>query len=145
MPDDKKPVPQINNQVRQSWNDYVKWLRAKGIAGSPTLDKGGLGKQYLAQYIKENPNTALTMDIVAPIQADLMKYKDYAVNQIRLGKAVYANGVNADTFMEDLSKEDNYPGQFTTKHIYPNEYLRTVDLQNNTDSTINKGFAIAQN
>jgi hypothetical protein len=141
---DKKPVV-INNQVRQAFNDYVMWLRGKGMAGKPELDKNGLGKKYLADYIKENPKTILTPDLIAPIQQDLLKYKDYALNQVRLGKAVFQSGVNADNFMQDLSPEDGYGGSRTTSHIYPREYLNYLDAQNNLLQTKDLGFATTQN
>lgn len=145
MPDDNKPQPQITNRTRSDWNDYIKYLRSIGIAGDPSLDRNGVGKQYLAEYIQNNPNTSLTPDIISPIQADLLKYKDYALNQVKLGKAVFQNGVNADNFMQDLSPEDGYAGSLTTQHLYPKQYLEYLDQQSNLLTTQDKGFATAQN
>jgi hypothetical protein len=146
MPDDKdkKPKPQITNQHRADYNAYIDFLRSKGVAGNKVLDSNKVGKKYLADYIAANPNTSLSEDLVAPIQSDFQNYKQYALNQVRLGKAVFNSGVNADNFMQDLSSEDGWVGSRTSLHKFPTEYMRYVDLSNNTDTTVNKGFAVAQ-
>lgn len=61
-------TPIINNQVRQEWNTYIDWLRNKGMAGHPDLDKNGLGYEMLEQFRRENPMTVLRKEIITPLQ-----------------------------------------------------------------------------
>lgn len=132
--------PPIDNNVRQSWNDYVDFLKKKGIAGSPELDKGGLGHAMLDLYIRENPGTYLKPEMVKDIQADFANLRKYHLEQIKNGKAVFAEGTNESNFMQELSKLDSYPGSLTTRHKFPFEYMTTIDKTNNTNTTENRGF-----
>ena len=140
--DKKTTSTAITNQHRADWNGYVKWLESQKMRGNPELDKGDMGKQMLAKYIKENPKTSLTLDLVKPIQSDFANYRNFALDQVKQGKMVFDKGVNEGNFMQELSKLDAYPGSKTTNHLFPYEYLRFQDRVNNTDTTINKGFAV---
>lgn len=131
----------IDNNVRKSWNDYVDFLKKKGVAGSPELDKGGLGNAMLDQYIRENPGTYLKPEMVKDIQADFSNYRNFALSQVKAGKMVFDEGVNEGNFMQELSKLDSYPGSLTTRHKFPFEYMVTIDKTNNTTTTENRGFA----
>lgn len=143
--EDAKPATaSITNKHREDWNKYVKWLESNKLRGNPELDKGDMGKQVLARYIKENPNTSLTLDIVKPIQSDFANYRNYALDQVKQGKMALAEGVTPETFMAELSKLDAYPGSRTTSHSFPFDYMRYVDKSKGTDTTINKGFAVRQ-
>lgn len=139
--DEKKAAVTITNQHRSDWNNYVKWLEQQGLKGDPRLDKGDYGKQVLAQYIKSNPNTSLTVDLVKPIQSDFANYRNYALGQVKAGKAMFGEGVNEGNFMQELSKLDAFPGSLTTKHSFPFDYMRYVDKSARTDTTVNRGFA----
>ena len=139
--DKDKPARSITNREREDWNKYVDYLRSKGIAAKPDLDKNGLGFKYLDEYVKANPSTTLSRDVILPIQKDLLDYRQYQINNVKSGKAQFAEGVNEQNFMNHLSKVDGYPGQFTTSVKYPFEYMRYVDKTAGTDSTVNKGFA----
>lgn len=120
--------PPITNKIRQSWNDYIGWLREKGLAGSPKLDKGGLGIKMIEEYRKENPDTALTPDLVTSIQKDFSKYRQYALKQIDDGNAVLDthNGVTRDNFLKALSVVDGIPGQRTTSYTFPKIYMKDM-------------------
>jgi hypothetical protein len=138
--EDKK----VTNQNRQDWNDYVKHLQKRGVAGDPKLDKNGLGKNMLAQYIKDNPSTSLTPEMVSPIQHDFANYRQWAINNIKAGKGEFAKGTDENNFMKELSIVDNYPGSFTTRHTFPSEYLTTFENTQNM-GTENKGFSTVKN
>ena len=138
--DDKK----VTNQQRGDWNKYVQFLKKRGISGDVKLDKNNLGKNMLAQYIKDNPSTSLTTDIVSPIQHDFANYRQWAINNIKQGKGEFAKGTDENNFMKELSIVDNYPGSMTSKHEFPKEYMQTFDdgkLKNVED----KGFATVKN
>lgn len=134
-----KPV--LSNKNRQDWNEYITWLRSKGLAGNPALDRNGYGIQVLQQYIKQNPKTSLTVDLVQPIQEDFSNYRNYALQQIKSGKSTFANGVNENNFMQSLSQLDNYAGSKTTSHIFPREYLTYIE-NSKPISTVDKGFVV---
>ncbi len=136
--------PTVTNQQRSDWSGYVDWLEKKGLKGHPDLDKGDIGKQVLQQYIKENPQTSLTPDIVAPIQADFANYRNFALEQVKQGKMAMTHGTTPENFMQELSKLDNYPGSMTTLHKFPIEYLRYLDEKGKTLKTVNMGYATTQ-
>lgn len=139
--DPDKPMPVIDNNVRQSWNNYVGWLKKKGMAGSPDLDKNDFGNVMLNQYLRENPDSFLKPEMVKPIQADFANYRQFALDQVKQGKASFAQGTDENNFMTSLSKLDSWPGSETTKHQFPSQYLQHLDEQGKLLSTQNKGFA----
>lgn len=73
---DDKP---ITNQQRKDYNDYVKYLQKRGIAGSDKLDKNNLGKNLFAQYVKDHPKTSLTPDLIVPLQHDLANVRKWSI------------------------------------------------------------------
>lgn len=138
MPEDK---PVIDNNVRAAWNDYVQFLKGRGIAGSPELDKNDLGNQMLNMYLRQNPGSFLKPELIKPIQEDFANYRNYALDKVRQGKAAFGEGVNEDNFMADLSKLDAWPGSYTTRHTFPSEYMNYLDEKGRLLKTENKGFA----
>lgn len=140
--DTEKEPNKITNAVRQEWNNFVDFLDQRGLKGNPELDKGDLSQRLLSQYIRENPMTPLRPEMVKDIQGDFANYRGYALNKIRQNKGVLAPGVTEENFMADLSKLDNWPGSFTTKHKFPMEYLQHLDTQGNVERTQNLGFAV---
>lgn len=140
---DPTPAP-VTNEQRQGWNQYVQFLKKRGIAGDPKLDTNGLGKNLFNQYLKENPNSPLTPDSIIPIQHDFANYRQWAINNIKAGKGAFADGTNEDNFMKELSRVDGYPGQYTTRHEFPKEYLQTF-ADKKLVNTEDKGFATAKN
>lgn len=118
---------QVTNQQRQDWNQYIQYLQKRKLAGDPSLDTNNLGKNMLAKYIKENPNTSLTVDSVIPIQKDFANYRQWAIDNIKKGKGEFAPGTNEGNFMQELSRVDGIPGQYTTRHQFPKEYLSTFE------------------
>lgn len=134
------PPVVIDNNVRQSWNNFINFLRQKGVAGDPSLDKGGLGPALLNQYVRQNPDSYLKENMVPAIQKDFQNLRDYSLQQVKAGKAAFADGVNEQNFMANLSDVDGYPGQNTTQHIYPQAFMSYMDDQGKLLNTENKGF-----
>ena len=132
--------PVIDNNIRKAWNDYTLWLSKQGMRGKPELDKGGLGFLMIDKYRKENPNTPITKEIIPAIQKEFGNYRQYAINQIKQGKASFAPNTNEQNFMKDLSIVDGIPGQRTTSFSFPESYLTTFENQQNK-GTVNQGFA----
>lgn len=132
-----KTPPKIDNNVRSAWNQYVQFLDSKGLKGSPVLDHNDMGGKMIDEYRKENPDTPITREMVAPIQQEFAKYRQYMLDQIAQGKGQFGPGVNKDNFMRSLSVVDGVPGQRTTSFQFPQGYL------NYMGKTENKGFMTA--
>lgn len=111
--------PTVDDNVRGEWNKFVDWMAAKGVKGKPELDTNQLGFKYLDDYIKENPNTVLSRELVLPIQREFQTYRTKALENIKAGKAKFDG--TEEQFMPGLSKLDGYPGQFTTNYKFPSE------------------------
>ena len=150
--DDPKKSAAVSFKLRQDYNNYTNWLKTKGMQGNPALDRNDLGGQMIDQYQKENPTTSVNRAAVVPIQQELSKYRDYAINELRNKRAMLTDAQNPkgrfvtpnenlDFFMKDLSKVDGVAGQLTTAHQFPAEYLKTFSPDNKLISNQNLGFA----
>ena len=135
------PTSDRATQLKKDWNSYQLWLKSKGLAGKPELDKGvgdqNLGMQYVKQYKKENPASLVSPETIAEVQGHFKNYRDYAIQQLREKKAMLndpknpngryvAPDENLDFFMKDLSKVDNIPGSKTTSWQFPPSFLTTI-------------------
>ena len=154
--DDPKKNAEVSTKLRNDWNNYTTWLKGKGMQGHPSLDKNDLGGQMIDQYQKENPTMGINRAAVVPIQQELSKYREYAINELRNKRAMLTDAQNPngrfvtpnenlDSFMKDLSQVDGIAGQRTTSHPFPDEYMKTLDAQNKLLKTERVGFATAKN
>lgn len=143
--DENENDPPITNKIRQGWNDYISWLKSKGLAGDASLDKNGLGVKMINQYRKENPDTPITPDLVTPIQKDFGKYRQYALKQIDDGEAMLDphSGATKENFMKGLSIVDGIPGQRTTSFSYPSGYLRDMKKGETKSALLNSSQTAA--
>ena len=130
----------VDNNIRKDWNDYVLFLEKQGLKGSPNLDKNDLWGKMIDKYRQVNPKTSISRERVADIQKEFQKYREHSLNQIKSGKAGFAEGTNEENFMKSLSIVDGIAGQRTTSFMFPNEYLKTFE-DNSLKSIVNKGFA----
>ena len=148
--DDPKKNAEVSTKLRGDWNNYTTWLKGKGMQGHPSLDKNDLGGQMIDQYQKENPTTSVNRAAIIPIQQELIKYRNYAINELRnkrwqLVDSENPNGrfvtptENLDTYMKDLSIDDGYAGSKTTNYKFPEMYMKTF-LNNKLQSNVNQGF-----
>lgn len=131
----KAVAENITDQNRKDWNDYYSYLKKNNLSGSDKLDAGNgndnAGIKQLQTYIKSNPNTSLTPELIPAIQKDFSNYRQFALNDIKSGHSAFGDGVNEDNFMKELSVVDGLPGSKTTKHFFPERYMNEM----------NKGFA----
>lgn len=134
------PEPIVDNNLRKAWNDYTMWLSKQGMRGKPELDKGGLGFLMIDKYRKEHPETPISKEVIPVIQKEFGNYRQYAIDQIKKGKASFAPNTNEQNFMKDLSIVDGIPGQRTTSFSFPESYLTTFE-NNQNKGTVNQGFA----
>lgn len=154
--DDPKKNAEVSNKLRKDYNDYLGWLKSKGLQGHPSLDKNDLGGQMIDQYQKENPTTSVNRAAVVPIQQELSKYRDYSINELRNKRAMLTDAQNPngrfvspnenlDGYMKNLSQIDGIAGQRTTSTAFPLSYMKTLDAQNNLIKNTRVGFATAKN
>jgi hypothetical protein len=144
---------ELANQKRcADWNDYTKWIKAKGLKGDESLDHNEKGMAVLQQYINEHPETTLqaTPEVVKSVQLQLKAYRDFAIKQLREHKAqltyIDENGreasryvtkdENLDFFMKNLSIVDGIPGHRTVSSEFPKAYLVTLESKDIDYNTV---------
>ena len=129
----------ITDQLRRDWNDYIDWLRGKHLAGDSSLDHNNLGRKMIDEYRLEHSTTTVSNDMVASIQEEFFKYRQWVINKFERGeieligkmydpKNKEANIAVEQAFMPHLSpKVDSYSGQYTTSHKFAIEYLKSTE------------------
>lgn len=115
------PTPKdLTPQQRREWNQYVDWIAAKGMKGSPLLDRGNTGLDYFNQFLKENPSVSLRPEHIKAIQQEVegiaQKSRDLLARQ---------GNPNAKNVMTGTSKFDGIPGSKTTSFKIPEMEVRS--------------------
>jgi len=130
----EESAPKITNQHKQDWNNYLGWLKEKGMQGKPELDKGGVGEKLFQEYLKANPETSLSKDVIPGIRSEYVNMRNKAIEDMKSGKGAWgankASGKEADYsgFMKHIvdnekSGDPNYIGQHLTMTPFPLEAL----------------------
>ena len=104
----------LTPQQRRDWNAYVDWLEKKGLKGSKELDKGETSFKHLDDFIKENPTTTISRDIIKDVQMEVQALADNVRDFARR-----KNNPNAENLMTGTSKFDGIPGSKTTSFKFP--------------------------
>jgi len=141
--------PQVDRKIRTDWNSFLDYLEKSGFKGKPDLDKGGYGYKLFDEYVKQTPGTSLGRDKLPLIRKELLNYRNWALEQNKStapGTMKLAAGVNENNFMRHVIENEktgdpNYPGSNLTMIKFPDSYLKFVDLNNNTSTVKNQGFA----
>lgn len=120
-PGPDKPVTKVTPELRSDWNNFIDYLDKKGVKGNPSLDDKdkAMGKQYLNEYLKANPNSKLSYDVVPAIQQDFQDIRANGLKDIRAGKVKIDGLKSEDEFMQNLSPVDGWLGSMTTSHKFP--------------------------
>jgi hypothetical protein len=132
------PPTRVPRQKLEEWNSFIGYMDTKKI--DPQLlnqrDKS-LGKTYLEEWRKTNPNVSLSYDDVAPIQEEFKRYREYAIGQHKAGKLKMIGdpGPNYEKFMSELSEVDGWLGSKTYRR-FPNEYLTSVTPEQTTKKNL---------
>lgn len=128
-----KPVESDMQKIKGDWNKYLEYLEAKGVKGSPELDKGGLGNKYFTEYIKSNPDTSLSPAVIPKIREAYIELRNVTMDLIKNGKGAFKDskgnvqkGPNTDftDYMKSIveneqTKDPNYVGQKLTQTRFP--------------------------
>jgi hypothetical protein len=119
----------VTIEQRQDWNKYLEYLEAKGLAGSPELDKGvpTEGRKVFKEYLKTNKSSLNNVD-----PDKLIKSIQYEMKCLRSGKKFpgltsdqleyfqgYLKGAKKNFMDIKTSDSDGNPGQYTTQEYYP--------------------------
>lgn len=136
----KESKETVTNEIRSDWNKYIEWLRSKKLAGDQSLDHKGKGVQLLQDYMKEHPETTISLEKIDDIQEEFKRYREWSLNEIKAGRSAFSEGVSEKNYMTHLSDADGIPGQYTTRHSFPESYMLT--FENGTlIKTEHRGFA----
>lgn len=140
MPSGGEDKNKVTNQNRQDWNDYTAWLKKRGVAGNAKLDQNNLGGNLLKQYIKENPKTTLTPDLIIPLQHDLANLRGWHIDN----NGVPTKGNLTPQQLEDFSNFSGGDGSVSSTEalnkkldeygLQGSEHLREPILKDMTDS-----------
>lgn len=146
----------VSQRQRKDWNIFLDYLEQKGLAGDASLDRyvSGTTKTKgileLETYLKENPNSSITPDIVKNIQ--------YEMKILREGQDNFPGLTSAELLLVQemllrirpkfmtvkTSDKDGKIGQWTSKEYYP-EFSGSVDYSNkikNIASTLINKYGI---
>lgn len=125
-------------KIKKDWNDFLSWMKSKGVQGKPELDKGDLGNKYFKEYIKANPQTSLNENVIPIIRQEYIRLRDRNVNDILNkggkfdievnGKKTALTGEQAKPYIHrfmghilnnEMSENPNYVGQHLTQTPFP--------------------------
>lgn len=114
----------------QRWNKLIDFAKAKGYAGKEELNHNPVLRQKVFdEFNKTNPNDAIPISMVKPIQIEMQKYRQSVLDNYKIGKAAFPEGVTPENFMKDLSKEDNIFGSRTSSWKFPQGYFKGKQVE----------------
>jgi hypothetical protein len=118
-------------KIKKDWNRFLTWMESKNVRGKQDLDKNDLGNIYFRQYIKENPGTSLSEEVIPIIRQEYVKDREKKAQDILGGKGSFnvegvgiVSGEKAKPYMDrfmpgilknEASKNPNYVGQYLTQ------------------------------
>jgi hypothetical protein len=142
-------------KIKNDWNKFLTWMQSKNIRAKEELDKNDLGNIYFRQYVKENPGTYLSEDVIPIIRQEYVKEREKKAQDILNGKGSFdvpgigtVSGEKAkphmDRFMSGIlkneaSKNPNYVGQFLTQTPFVGSTMEYYE-DGNKVKTESEGF-----
>lgn len=126
--DDNKTISPKN---MQDWNDFVAYLKQKGLSGHKDMDHPDFSEKQLKEYIKQNPDTSLSPQIVPLVQRELKNVRQFLIDQdkqrVKEGKKsafVGDTGKDYENVMPVALKtrDDGIIGQYTSQFVFPKGY-----------------------
>lgn len=132
----KEKSVEITADHMNRWNKLISWSKEKGYAGRPELDHDeNLRNKVFMEFNKANPDYAIPIELVKPIQNEIQAYKSKALDLIKQGKGLFKG--EAKDFMKGISQVDGIFGQLTSQWAFPEAYI----VNKATGEKQNKGFA----
>ena len=113
MPD---PPVKITSEQKMEWNKFLDFINSKGYRGNKDLDKRdtNLGKSLMEEYLKSNPQSNISYDMVKPIQESVINDWE-KMKKIQSIKGI--KSINADD--RQLSQPDGWLGSLTSNGYFP--------------------------
>lgn len=80
---DSPPLQPLSLEQRAMWNNFIGYLKQKGMQGNSALDdrNKALGQQLMTQYALQNPSFTLKYSDVPRVQQDIQNYRQQLINQ----------------------------------------------------------------
>ena len=125
------------------WNQYVAWLKEKGLSGDKRMNHIPFSKQAMANYKQENPNANIDYNDVVKVQKSIRRYRDWSMNIFKnhpnLGQPTADVKADMSNYMRWVTQtgDDGIAGEYTSRFMFPKKYM--YDKTNNT--VTNQGFA----
>lgn len=121
----------VSQKQRKDWNLFLNYLEEKGLAGDPSLDRyvSGTTKTKgiieLEKYLKENPNSSITPDIIKNIQYEMKilregqdNFPGLSSSQLLVLQELLLR-IRPKFMSVKTSDKDGKIGQWTSKEYYP--------------------------
>lgn len=127
--EEKEPTPGegvLTDKNKKDWNDFLSYLKTKGVQGRPELDKGNLGNIYFEEYIKNTPGTSLSKELIPKIRQEYIAERNARIAEMKAGKLklqgkenIKFENLDLSSFMPHIVKNEkstnpNYVGQYLT-------------------------------
>lgn len=138
----------LSPEMMEEWNNFILWLRTKGLAGNPKMDHIAFSQQAMTAYKQETPDSKITYDIVRPVQTQIKNFRQYSINKIRQGKMDvkpvkdFNLAPDYSNYMDWVNKttEDGILGQYTSQFMFPKYYI-TYMTDANRGVTTDMGYS----
>lgn len=124
-------------EQRQNWNRFLDFLKERGMAGNPELDKedASLGMKLLEEYNKANPDSKVDAGFIP-----IAQYESYLIRKkgefpgLTKEEAEYVFGNLKNQYKDrQISNVDSWLGSLTSTQYYPS-YQRGASV-NRADGT----------
>lgn len=138
----------LSPEMMGEWNNFIMWLKSKGLAGNPKMDHIAFSQQAMTAYKQENPDSKISYDIVRPVQTQIKNFRQYSINKIRQGKMDvkpvkdFNLAPDYSNYMDWVNKttEDGILGQYTSQFMFPKYYI-TYMTDANRGVTTDMGYS----
>ncbi len=129
-PVDGETLPEVTQDHMQRWNKLIDFAKQKGYSGKEELNHNPVLRQKIFdEFNKANPSDAIPMSMVKPIQTEMKKYRQSVLDDYKIGKAAFPDGVTPENFMNNLSQEDNIFGSRTSSWKFPPGFFKGTQVQ----------------
>lgn len=115
----------LTNQERGQWNNFIRFVREKGLIGSTDLDQRdkSIGRALLAEYKKANPDFSITEARIPDVQYEFQLMKDTG-SLPNVDSQSFAGSTTLPWFKGELGKKDisgvdGWFGSLTSRQAYP--------------------------
>lgn len=119
----------------------------KALAGNPAMDHNNFDIQVLAKYKEQNPGFWVKdANDIRKVQAEVKKFREFALRQIKSGKAEFPGQIPGDTtysnFLPNALKtaEDGINGQYTSQFVFPAAYMNGKKIGVASDNSAQANF-----